>query len=382
MNSVQLPATRILVEHTPLDTLSLEAILEHSRTRTACYLNVQYPDVQDIIFLIGGKAVKAGRFQPGGREIITVAEALNRLKTHPQTRFTLCEISKVVMVVIMGTFIFEPTQAALKSKLINFNSLLTLFERKGFTGYVELFIKDSLNYLTFYAGHPREGYFGLTDSKEAIQNPVQWMSDMVERSDEGGEINVYQSVGEEDLQADKTPHPQVSKPSEPPTEAEKNEFTAEIIDLCLIAIYEELFQVIAETLLKNLPAKQAELFFRESLSQAEIQHPELFHGVTLRDDNTPMQAGYLNFEKIMRGRDTIPVERRDMELQKGINFLAFLWLRSMRQLLGVKVFDELAQTLTEFLSVSKKNYQGNFSIVKAIYEFSRVIEKVQEVGGA
>jgi hypothetical protein len=61
MTHFKLPRLRVILENLPLQGAKLEKILAEGKSRVASYLDVQYPDGQDIIFLLGDKPVKAGR---------------------------------------------------------------------------------------------------------------------------------------------------------------------------------------------------------------------------------------------------------------------------------------------------------------------------------
>ncbi|MCK5241673.1 hypothetical protein KAR34_04405 [bacterium] len=377
MNHLKLPAMRTVVENIPLATAKLDKILAESQSRVASYLDVRYEDSQDIIFLLGGKGVKAGRFYPDGREIMTVSEALNKLRTEKEGTISFYETSKLLMIVIMGTFIFEPTHCGLKTKLINFKQLLSLFARKRFTGYLEVKINNALNYLTFLGGQPREGYFSEQVSPEQMKFPVKWVTEMVENSDERGKISVYESVGEEELHDDRSAR--FAPPPEPELKADekKDQFAVEILDLCLTAIYEELYRIMSQTSAKHLESTEIDLMFTECFAQARSKHPGLFQGVDKRDDGSLLPGGQVNFELILKAKNSLPLDQRDEKLQKGMNDLAGFRLSAMKKKLPTTIFVHGLKELNEKITTSKKNYQGNFSIIKFLYEFSRLLEKFQ-----
>jgi hypothetical protein len=376
MNHLKLPAMRTVVENIPLATAKLDKILAESQSRVASYLDVRYGDSQDIIFLLGGKGVKAGRFYPDGREIMTVSEALKKLRTEKEGTIGFYETSKLLMIVIMGTFIFEPTHGSLKTKLINFKQLLSLFARKKFTGYLELNVNNSLNYLTFLGGQPREGYFSREVSPEQMEFPIKLVTEMLENSDEKGEISVYESVGEEGLHDDSssvrlTPEPETKE------DEEKEQFTAEILDLCLVAIYEELYRIMSQTSAKHLESAEIDIMFTECFEQSCSKHPGLFQGVDLRDDGSLLPGGHVNFELLLKAKNSLPSDQRDNEFQKGMNDLAGFRLAAMKKKLPATIFSQGLKDLNEKIASSKKNYQGNFSVIKFLYEVSRLLEKFQ-----
>ncbi len=379
MNHLQLPSMRTVVESISLATAKVDKILAESQSRVASYLSIQYPDSQDVIFLLGGKGVKAGRFHEDGREIMTVSEVLKKLRTEKQGTISFYEISKLLMIVIMGTFIFEPTHGGLKTKLINFNSLLNLFAGKRFTGYLELKINYGLNYLTFFDGQPREGYFAYPVTPEQMGFPVKLMTEMVENSDERGEINVYESVGEQELHEGAVPQPkQPAAPAEPAMEdEEKDQFTAEILDLCLVAIYEELFRLMASTLARHLASAEIDVMFTQCFEQARYQHPSLFKHVDKRDDDSLLSGGMVNFDRLLKAKNAFPLKQRDSEFQKGMNDLVWFRLLAMKKKLPAQIFDQGRIELEEKIASSRKNYQGNFTIIKFLYELSRLLEKIQ-----
>lgn len=376
MKHFKLPSFRMVVDNIPLETANLEKILVEGQRRVASYLDVRYSDGQDIIFLLGGKAVKAGRFYPSGREILTVGEALEKLRNQKEGVIGFHEISKLVMIVIMGTFMFEPTHSGLKTKQINFNSLLSLFIRKRFTGYLEFKMKNALNYLTFYGGQTREGYFSCEVSPEQMKFPVKLMSEMVENADEDGEINVYESVGEGDLHEHAVQTDPVILENELPDEQEKAKFTSEILDLCLVAIYEDLFRIMYQTSAKYMETREIEAMFQGAFNQVVLKYPAIFRGTEEREDGTRLPGGSINFERLLKAKNTLPELRQEQEFLTGINELAFLRIKVMRDILPPQVFEQGLRGIADKITSSKKAYQGNFTIIKFIYEFSRILEKV------
>lgn len=382
MNHLKLPSLRAVAENIPLNTVKLDKILAEGRSRVASYIDIHYSDCQDVIFLLAGKAVKAGRFTENGREILTVTEALEKMRTCKQGDMSFFEISKLLMIVVLGTFIFEPTHGRLKTKLINFGSLLALFTRKRFTGYLELKVNNGLNYLTFFNGEAREGYFADPVSPREAEFPVQRVSQMVENAGENGEINLYESVGEEGLhESSESAGAQPAKPllEEPlaALEDDKAEFTAEILDLCLAAMYEDLFRLMSNACLQQLELPAAENMLGESLAQAAKKYPQLFSGARMREDGTPLAAGLINFERLLKAKNALPAAVRDQEFLNAMNELASLRLSAMRRSLPKVAFEKGIKDLNDKLSQSKKAYQGNFTIIKFLYEFSRLLEKVR-----
>lgn len=385
MNYLNLPALQPLVENVSLETAKLDKILSESCNRSAAFLDVRYSDGQDVIFLLGGKVVKAGRFFESGREILTATEALEKLRSHKQGSVSLFEISKLLMIIIMGTFIFEPTHGGLKAKLINFKDLLALFERKSFTGYLELKLHQGLHYLTFYSGKPREGYFSEAIKTEDMEFPVRLITSMVETSDEDGEINVYESVGEEELQDRPAEAPAGAQPEAPQAsgmmeEEDRAELTAEILDLCLVAIYEDLFRIMQSAVLRELDAAETETLFSQCLADAAKSHPQLFAGVEKREDGTRLPLGALAFDQVLKRKNSLPASQRLNEFIRGLNEASRLRLQAMARRLSRPHWEEALANLTAKIASHKKAYQGNFTIVKVLYDFSLLMEKVRADG--
>jgi hypothetical protein len=381
MSYLRLPNLRTVLEALPLHNLKLEKILAEGQSRVASFLDVRYPDGQDIVFLLGGKPVKAGRISAAGREILTVSEALEKMRLHQDGVLNFYEISKLLMIVVMGTFIFEPTHGRLKVKLINFSQLLALFARKRFTGYLELKLDNGLNYLTFFKGQPREGYFTAEATPEQAEFPVRRVEQLLETAGENDEINVYESVGEEGLH-ETTPEPEETAEAAPEGEPVmgledgRAEFTAEILDLCMAAIYEDLFRLMMAACTRQLTAEKAEAMFAEALDQATFKYPGIFQGVREREDGAPAGGGLINFERLLKAKKTFPAAERDQEFMTALNELAQAWLRAMRRALSKAVFEQGLKSLSEKIASSRKAYQGNFTIIKFLYDFSRLLERV------
>lgn len=376
MKYLKLPQVRVLAENIPLPKIKLEKIMAEGQSRVASFLDIHYPEEQEIIFLLGGKAVKAGRLTDQGREILTVTEALEKLRLQKQGTVGFYEISKLLMIVILGTFIFEPTHGRLKPKQINFSSLLALFARKCFTGYLELKLQDGLNYLTFFNGEPREGYFAEPVPPEESEFPVQRVARMVEAADDTDEINLYESVGEEGLHGDAQAYaPALEEPV--CQEEDKAEFTADILDLCLAAIYEDVFRIMSNTCSRHLEPPQVEAIFTDGLNQVAEKFPKLFEGSRVREDGTPLAGGAINFERMLKAKKNLPANVRDRDFLNAMNELAALRLEAMRRALTKPVFEQGLKALNEKIAMSRKAYQGNFTIIKFLYEFSRLLEKVR-----
>jgi hypothetical protein len=310
--------------------------------------------------------------------VLTVSEALGKMRTHQEGALNFCEISKLLMIVIMGTFIFEPTHARLKTKLINFGQLLSLFTRKNFTGYMELAINKTLNYLTFFNGEPREGYFVKNDEGFA-EFPAKQIAALIEHSEENGEINVYESVGEENLHEPVTDEKRVTPASlEEPAdglEDQRAQFNADILDLCLAAIYEDLFRIMLATCLKHLPPMAVDGMVSAALEQAVTKYPQLLGGVRERNEGKPATS-VINFERLLKAKKALTSAVREKEFMSSLNDFAFIWLLAMRRTLPKPVFEQGLKNLGDKIASSRKAYQGNFMIVKFLYEFSRLLEKV------
>lgn len=374
MKPLKLPSLRTVAENLPLSTVKLDKILAEGRSRVASYLDIRYPDGQDVLFLLAGKPVKAGRLNDEGRLILTPTESLEKMRTHKQGTMSFFEISKLLMIVILGTFMFEPSHGRLKTRLINFQSLLTLFARKRFTGYLELRVDDTLNYLTFFEGQAREGYFAHPATPEEMAQPVKLMTRLVETAGENGEINLYESVGEEGLHEGPATEPAVPAPVEG-LEEERAEFTAEILDLCLAAIYEDLFRILSNACLQCSPDGAGEPLLAAGLDQVTQKYPSLFAGVREREDGQSLMGGAINFERLLKAKSALPSAVRDQEFIRAMNELASLRLQAMRSVLTQPEFAQVLRALTEKLAMSRKAYQGNFTITKFLYEFSRLLDR-------
>jgi len=372
-----LPNTRAIVENLPLATVKLDKVMAESQSRVASYLDVRYPEEQIVIFLLGGKAVKAGRFLPQGREILTVTEAMEKLRNQKDGTISFYEISKLLMVVILGTFIFEPTHGRLKTKLINFNSLVDLFDRKHFTGYVEVKLGQNLNYLTFLNGQAREGFFSRPAGEGGAAPLLDRVRHLLEGADENGEINLYESVGEDRLHEDSKPTLELFKEPPPGMQEERAEFTSEILDLCLAAIYEDLFRLMSNTCLKQMEPSALETLLTEGMKQVSLRYPSLFEEALKRPGRDRQAVALINFELLLKAKSKLPPATRDQEFITAMNALASIWLNVMRRTLSRAVFEEGLKEIAEKIAMSRKAYQGNFTIIKFLYEFSRLLEKVQ-----
>ncbi len=385
MSALKLPALRPIVENIPLQTAKLDRILAESQSRVASYLDIRYQDCQEIIFLLGGKAVKAGRFssKDNSRMSLNVKDALQRLKQQEDGMIHFYEISKVLMVVILGTFVFKPTHAKLKSKLIDFHSLLELLARKHFIGYLELKTRTGLNYLTFFNGQARDGYFA--DDVSALQDkkPAEIIAALVEQSDEKGEINVFESVGEEELHdhgrgASPEERPQMQGPAATPyADVEStDQYAAEMVDLCVVAIFEELFRLMVTISARQLPATAIDTLFMECLKNATLKHATLLRGAGTKEDGALLPTGLINFERLLKSKDKLPSTTREKDFMEGLTDLTAFRLTAMQRELEPSLFQQGVDELRSKLTGFRKNYQGNYAITKYIDALTRLFDQL------
>ncbi len=384
MSALKLPSLRAIVENIPLQTAKLDRILAESQSRVASYLDIRYQDCQEIIFLLGGKAVKAGRFntKDNSRMSLKVKDALQRLKQQEEGMICFYEISKVLMVIILGTFVFKPTHAKLKSKLIDFHSLLELLARKHFIGYLELKTRTGLNYLTFFNGQARDGYF--TDDVSAFGNktPAEIIAALVEQSDEKGEINVYDSVGEEGLQDHGRQAGLAEGVSEEaPTRTAymddegTDQYTGEMVDMVVMSIFEEFFRRMAAITSRQLPAMATDTLFMECLKDATLKHATLFRGAGTKEDGSLLPTGLINFERLLKSKVKLPSATREKDFLEGLADLTSLRLEAMQRGLDPDIFQKGLPELRTAVAGFRKNYQGNYAITKYLDALTTLIDR-------
>jgi hypothetical protein len=144
----------------------------------------------------------------------------------------------------------------------------------------------------------------------------------------------------------------------------------------MAAIYEDLFRLMMAACQQELTPDKAENIFTEALDQITLKYPRIFSGVREREDGVPLVGGLINFERLLKAKKTFPAPERDSEFVNALNELALSWLRGMRRALPKPAFEQGMKSLSEKIASSRKAYQGNFTIIKFLYDFSRLLERV------
>lgn len=377
MTRLKLPSLKTVVEDISLKTAKLEKILAESQTRIASYLDIQYPDCQEIIFLLGGKAVKAGRFtEDGNRTILDVKSALAKLKQTQQGSISFYEISKLLMVIILGTFIFEPTHAKLKSRQIDFDGLLNLLNRKRFIGYLELKTEQGLNYLTFFNGQAREGYFFDEIKDMENKTSVEIIAGLIEQADEKSEINVYESLSEHDL--DKNSHAIDDDTANQSQSGVDNQSDHDGInsDETIIQIYEVLFKAMVECSGRHLDAAEIDTMFMQCLNNAAVKHQQLFRSAGTNDDGSLCPTGLINFKQVLQAKAGVSDDPSDIAFLSGLLELAWLRLLAMKKRMPQESYQQCLDRLNEIITDNQSRYKADYATAKFLASFSNVIIKV------
>ena len=377
MNYIKLPFSQTIAENIPLATSKLDKFLEAAQDVEAAYLDIHYPESQDIIFLLGGKAVKAGNFSAKGRKLLPLNTVVKQLQSSQAGVISFYEISKLLMLIIIGTFIFKPAHARLKTIDINFNNLLALFMRKSFTGYLEIKIDSGLNYFSFLKGEIKEGYLvngsNITQEKDSEKKLLE----LVNTNEYDSEINVYDAMGNENMQSEQE---EESRPTEKETDQSKkkillNDFNDKIIDLCLSAIFEGLFKLMYDEATNQLKTLEVDHIFRKSLNQTMLKYPKFFQGVIIQENSEVLYGGNIDFDCLIKAKEKMPAAEREEQFAKVIMEWTLLLLVTLNQILPRPFFYDLINKLNYQLLISRKAYEGNEIVNGFLYDLARKFEE-------
>lgn len=369
MINLKLPSLKTVVENIALETAKLDKILLESQSRVASYLDIHYPDCQEIIFLLGGKAVKAGRLTPdGSRTILDVKSAIKKLKQARAGSISFYETTKLLMVVVLGTFIFEPPHAKLKSKQIDFKGLLDLLKRKRFIGYLELKTNTGLNYLTFFNGEPRKGYFARSEDEQDPRAAAEVIASLVEKSDDKGEINVYESVGENDL-SDRTGQTGHSSPDSIASDVHADE--------AVVQLYERLFKIMVSCSEAHLSHTEIDTMFMQCLTNATLKNATLFRGAGTNEDGSLLSTGLINFKQLLKSKHKLPPDVQDQHFLEGLIELGWLRLLAMQERLPNDAFKQYLHEIEKMMKETITTNKTNKLYQQFNNSFLRVIAKIQ-----
>jgi hypothetical protein len=370
-SALKLPAQRALLEHIPIKNAKLPQIFEESAHYDAAFLDVRHPICQDIIFLLEGKAVRAGRFAEGKRSVLALQDALAALKNGQEGTLSLQEVSKVMLAVYMGTFVFRPTHVGLKVNQINFDSLLMLLNQKRFSGCLELKVQNTLNYLTFATGEPRMGFFAHHSvAAHPGIDPVRTLTGLADQAGEDDEVAVFESPSEnEDEEKVSSPvsATQQAAPG-PPVFEDEDSLTSDIQDLCIVALYEEVMQIISKHTRACFSEAENQTLWEQTLGQLMRRHSEL-----LADQAARSGEWSLEFEKLLERKRLLPYARREKMFAVALHDLLAIRLATLGAQDRADCLPAIRSECRKRLQASRVHYEGNAGVQRHIADAEQVL---------
>ena len=156
------PQADRLVHRTRLAFIHLDNLLAFAKRdrdgRVDGYLTVYLPDECLIVFLRKGEAVNAASLHTGGRQVITITEALKRMRGEVERG----ELAYCTAPMEQLAWMYQSCAAELLPRALDPHAPGTFFpllKQEHVTGVVELISDGRVSYLRFDGGRFMDGYF-------------------------------------------------------------------------------------------------------------------------------------------------------------------------------------------------------------------------------
>ena len=156
------PQAGRLVHRTRLAFIHLDNLLAFGKRdrdgRVDGYLTVYLPDECLIVFLRKGDAVNAASLHTNGRQVITITEALKRMRSEVERG----ELAFCVAPMAQLAWMYQSCAVELQSRTIDLKqpgTFLPSLRQERLTGVIELISDGRVSYLRFDGGRFDEGYF-------------------------------------------------------------------------------------------------------------------------------------------------------------------------------------------------------------------------------
>jgi hypothetical protein len=156
------PQARRLVHRTRLAFIHLDNILAFAKRdrdgRVDGYLTVYLPDECLLVFLRKGEAVNAASLHTGGREVVTITEALKRMRGEVERgELAYCTAPMEQLAWMYQSCAVELQAPALDPR--EPGAFFPVLQKEQVTGVVELISDGRVSYLRFERGRFIDGYF-------------------------------------------------------------------------------------------------------------------------------------------------------------------------------------------------------------------------------
>ena len=187
------PQAGRLVHRTRLAFIHLDNLLAFGKRdrdgRVDGYLTVYLPDECLIVFLRKGDAVNAASLHTTGRQVITITEALKRMRSEVERG----ELAYCMAPMVQLAWMYQSCAVELQPRTLDLKEPGTFFpslRQERVTGVIELISDGRVSYLRFDGGRFEEGYF--CDKPEDV--PVATFLESQFRSATGGHAPALSAV--------------------------------------------------------------------------------------------------------------------------------------------------------------------------------------------
>jgi len=162
LTELSFPQAGRLVHRTRLAFIHLDNLLAFAKRdrdgRVDGYLSVYLPDEVLLVFLRKGDAVNAASLHTGGRQVVTITEALKRMRGEVER----AELSYCVAPMEQLAWMYQSCAAELQPRALDPEQPGTFFpllKEERVTGVVELISDGRVSYLHLEGGRFIDGYF-------------------------------------------------------------------------------------------------------------------------------------------------------------------------------------------------------------------------------
>ena len=166
------PQVTRLIHRTRLAFIHLDNLLAFAKRdrdgRVDGYITAYLPDECLLLFFRKGEAVNAASLDPSGRQVITITEALKRMRGEVERG----ELTYAAAPMEQLAWMYQSCAVATTPRPINPadpGALFPVLQQERVTGVVELISDGRVSYLRFEAGRFISGYF--CDKPEALPIP-------------------------------------------------------------------------------------------------------------------------------------------------------------------------------------------------------------------
>jgi len=179
------PQAGRLVHRTRLAFIHLDNLLAFGKRdrdgRVDGYLTVYLPDECLIVFLRKGDAVNAASLHTNGRQVITITEALKRMRSEVERG----ELAFCVAPMAQLAWMYAACAGGYQSRFIDVNQpdkFFPVLQQERVTGVLELISNGRASYLKFEKGRYVSGYF--CDKPDAMP-PARYLESLFEVGPDG-----------------------------------------------------------------------------------------------------------------------------------------------------------------------------------------------------